>query len=344
MEKANIKSYDTSPKIRYAWVDYAKFFSIFLVVSYHIPHRADGYVGELLSLLRMPAFFMIAGFLFNTNKFHSLSYFLKHRSIQLLIPYTSFFTFFYISWLLFGRDWIGGNELDIPLWKPLMEFAYGTPVTIIAPYWFICCLFSMQIIYYLLIRQFPKPIVIIIVSICPLLHCIPWTSYLPWNLSAALLYIPFYAFSNMNKDFIQSLTSKHILGAIIAFCITLVCIRYGNYSNMIFKNIQIVICGLLVMPIYTIFIKAFSHLKIGKAVSFIGKNTIIILALQNYIIGCFKLYFKSIIEYGGYATNIILTLLTIIICCLPIKLINSYVPFLVGRGPYFEKKLNKTKT
>lgn len=63
------------------------------------------------------------------------------------------------------------------------------------------------------------------------------------------------------------------------------------------------------------------------------------LALQNYIIGCFKLYFKSIIEYGGYATNIILTLLTIIICCLPIKLINSYVPFLVGRGPYFEKKL-----
>lgn len=208
MEKANIKSYDTSPKIRYAWVDYAKFFSIFLVVSYHIPHRADGYVGELLSLLRMPAFFMIAGFLFN-----------------------------------------------------------------------------------------------------------------------------------MNKDFIQSLTSKHILGAIIAFCITLVCIRYGNYSNMIFKNIQIVICGLLVMPIYTIFIKAFSHLKIDKAVSFIGKNTIIILALQNYIIGCFKLYFKSIIEYGGYATNIILTLLTIIICCLPIKLINSYVPFLVGRGPYFEKKL-----
>lgn len=203
MEKANIKSYDTSPKIRYAWVDYAKFFSIFLVVSYHIPHRADGYVGELLSLLRMPAFFMIAGFLFNTNKFHSLSYFLKHRSIQLLIPYISFFTFFYISWLLFGRDWIGGNELDIPLWKPLMEFAYGTPVTIIAPYWFICCLF----------------------------------------------------------------------------------------------------------------------------------------ALQNYIIGCFKLYFKSIIEYGGYATNIILTLLTIIICCLPIKLINSYVPFLVGRGPYFEKKL-----
>ena len=322
MEKANIKSYDTSPKIRYAWVDYAKFFSIFLVVSYHIPHRADGYVGELLSLLRMPAFFMIAGFLFNTNKFHSLSYFLKHRSIQLLIPYISFFTFFYISWLLFGRDWIGGNELDIPLWKPLMEFAYGTPVTIIAPYWFICCLFSMQIIYYLLIRQFPKPIVIIIVSICPLLHCIPWTSYLPWNLSAALLYIPFYAFSNMNKDFIQSLTSKHILGAIIAFCITLVCIRYGNYSNMIFKNIQIVICGLLVMPIYTIFIKAFSHLKIDKAVSFIGKNTIIILALQNYIIGCFKLYFKSII-----------------ICCLPIKLINSYVPFLVGRGPYFEKKL-----
>lgn len=149
----------------------------------------------------------------------------------------------------------------------------------------------------------------------------------------------FLCFSNMNKDFIQSLTSKHILGAIIAFCITLVCIRYGNYSNMIFKNIQIVICGLLVMPIYTIFIKAFSHLKIDKAVSFIGKNTIIILALQNYIIGCFKLYFKSIIEYGGYATNIILTLLTIIICCLPIKLINSYVPFLVGRGPYFEKKL-----
>lgn len=31
-------------------------FLYILVVSYHIPHRADGYVGELLSLLRMPAF------------------------------------------------------------------------------------------------------------------------------------------------------------------------------------------------------------------------------------------------------------------------------------------------
>lgn len=339
MEKTNINPH-ASPKKRYVWVDYAKFFSILLVVSYHTPQRAGGYVGDLLYFLRMPAFFMMAGFLFNADRFPSLGHFLKHRSIQLIVPYVSFFTIFYVSWLLFGRNWVGENELSIPLWRPLIEFAYGSPTTVVAPYWFICCLFSMQIIYYLLIRYLPKPAVIAVVFVCPLLNCIPGTSYLPWNLSAALLYIPFYAFPNIYKEYIKSLSSKNVFGALASLCMALFLIRYGNRGNALAKNMEVEICGLLIMPAYTIFIKALSRIKItDKFVAFIGKNTIIILALHNYIIGFFKIFLKDMTNHEGYATNMTFTILTIVICCLPIKLINSYAPFLIGRGPCFEKKL-----
>ncbi|MEG2151037.1 MAG: acyltransferase family protein, partial [Bacteroidaceae bacterium] len=52
-------------KERYDWIDYAKFISIFLVISFHTPPHVTGYIGELIRQLRMPAFFLISGFLFN---------------------------------------------------------------------------------------------------------------------------------------------------------------------------------------------------------------------------------------------------------------------------------------
>ena len=106
----------------YAWIDYAKCFSIILVIAFYCPGWNKGYMGDLLQLLRMPAFFLIAGYLFRTEKFNSLWAFIRHRSIQLLVPFTSFFIIFYILWVSFGRRLTGGEELDIPIYMPIIEF------------------------------------------------------------------------------------------------------------------------------------------------------------------------------------------------------------------------------
>ena len=103
----------------------------------------------------------------------------------------------YDLWLTFGREIAQGEDMEVPLWYPLFEFVYGTPYLVVAPYWFICCLFSIQIIYFLLMKYLPKPLAITIILLCPLLHSILCIYNLPWNLALATLYLPFYAFSNL---------------------------------------------------------------------------------------------------------------------------------------------------
>ena len=126
-------------KERCVWIDYAKFFSIYLVVIFHThPYLLlDGFIGNFFILLRMPAFFLIAGFLFRLDKFDSFFSFLKHRSKQLLIPYISFFVIFYLLWLAVGRNMLGDDELLINVWHPIKELYLGIPSIICAPYWLV---------------------------------------------------------------------------------------------------------------------------------------------------------------------------------------------------------------
>jgi len=326
-------------KKRYAWIDYAKCFSIFLVVSYHSPFHLDGYWGNFLCLLRMPAFFLISGFLFDINKFPSFIYFLKHRSIQLLIPYTFFSTIFYVLWLLVGRNMVGGDELDIPLWYPIFEFFYGSPHIVVATYWFICCLFSIQIIYYFLIKYVPQHLILPLTFVFPILHSFSFFDALPWNLSLAFLYIPFYVFANLNKQFIIELSRENIRIVLGTLALGLLAVHFINGEVSIIQSILISASGLLVLPSYILFVKFIARVRINKIAIFIGKNTIIILALQNYIIGVFKMVLPS--DFNGcFIVNIIITFTIIFICYFPIKIINKYIPFVIGRGLYFDNILH----
>ncbi len=337
--KANIKEIQRSPQ--YSWVNYAKCFSMLLVISYHTPHPIGGYIGDILSLLRMPAFFMISGFLFKQEKFPTFGYFIKHRSIQLLVPYTFFFIVFYMLWIVVGRNMIKGADLEAPLEQPVIEFFYGSPSLVVAPYWFICCLFSIQIIYYLLTKYLSRTWVIIVVLILPIFHTLLGEYKLPWNLSLAFLYIPFYAFSNLYKDFILKLTLKQYPLIITTLLISLTGIYFINETTGIGRDIMVVACGLLILPAYILFIKSIPKLKIDRAIEYIGKNTIIILALQNYIIGLFKIFAKSFVDSGGIGVNITITIITLLTCYIPIVFINKYIPFAIGRGRYFEEKLQR---
>ena len=77
-------------------------------------------------------------------------------------------------------------------------------------------------------------------------------------------------------------------------------------------------------------------------VEFIGKNTIVILAMQNYVIGIINIV---LFRFGGesffdgkYVLNLIISFLVILLISIPIVIINRYFPFIIGRGKYFDKK------
>ena len=83
-------------KERQAWLDYVRFFSIFLVIVFHTPPRLPLIDDAVILNLRIPVFFCISGFLYSFDRWKSFSEYALHRARQILIPYTTFFIVFYI--------------------------------------------------------------------------------------------------------------------------------------------------------------------------------------------------------------------------------------------------------
>ena len=153
-----------SAENRKIWIDYAKCFSIFLVVLFHTNPNLEGFGFDFLKLLRMPAFFLISGFLFNIEKWNNFYKFLYHRIKRLLVPYFWFYLIFYGLWLAVGRSMAGEEEMAINMFAPIREFVLGSPKIVLAPYWFITCLFSIQTIFYVLRKAIKSDIWLLCVS------------------------------------------------------------------------------------------------------------------------------------------------------------------------------------
>lgn len=333
---------------RYTWIDYAKVISICLVISFHTPPRPDGYWGEVIGMLRMPAFFLIAGFLFKAERFATLRSFVYHRSVQLLLPYASFFLIFYILWLLVGRSLAGPEDMAIHPLMPLWEFVTGNPKTVVAPCWFLCCLFSMQIIYYLLIKHLPRLGVIAIVLLMPFLNCFDNLYYLPWSLGWAFRYMPFYAIPNLFREQILGFAGrKCCVVALLALIAGMGCMALHHcIENIWMDTITEIVGGLLLLPIYILLCKSIAHCHPADSVAeFIGKNTIVILPIQNYIIGVFKIvcihFYGPLFFEGNYAANVLITLAVLLLSVIPIFAINHYFPAMIGRGAFFKERLSR---
>ena len=53
---------------REAWLDYVRFFSIFLVIVFHTPPRLALFDDAVILNLRVPVFFCISGFLYSFDR------------------------------------------------------------------------------------------------------------------------------------------------------------------------------------------------------------------------------------------------------------------------------------
>lgn len=170
-----------------------------------------------------------------------------------------------------------------------------------------------------------------------MLHAIPIVDLLPWKLSLAFLYLPLYALANLHKDIIRELAPSRAVWILPALLAGLVGCRFVNFENNLLQNYLLVASVLALAPAYILSIKWLSKARLGAAAQFVGGNTIILLALQNYVIGACKFLMPGYESWGIWA-NLLFTAVTLLLCIVPIYLINTYVPFIVGRGPLFKRK------
>ncbi|MBQ1797897.1 MAG: acyltransferase family protein, partial [Muribaculaceae bacterium] len=82
-------------KERVVWLDYARFFSVFLVILFHTPPTTRVFDGRIACILFYTVFFTISGYLFDISRYSNFRQFFTHRGKQILVPYVTFFMVVY---------------------------------------------------------------------------------------------------------------------------------------------------------------------------------------------------------------------------------------------------------
>lgn len=332
---------------RLSWIDFAKVASICLVTSYHTQPPLTGYAALFIQILRLPAFFMIAGFLFNDKKFTSLLSFLRHRAKQLLIPYVCFEALV-IAFLC--SNWEERQDA-------IINALLGHPTKCI-PLWFLVCLFGMQTVHYLCIQAVQRISghdwechAHLLLGIY-ILFSIALSSFdITHNgqLNAIIINLPFYAAANCCKDIIINISWKQPLRISCSLLIGMILIyikcnylheSMGWADGTLFYMVHLA-AGFLLLPAYIATCKligqAIGHLRI---IEYLGGNTVIILALHSYFI----LLIARFVEEDSLATfswlNPCLTV-CIVVAHLPIIwFIKKYIPWIIGRKLHKRHRAN----
>jgi fucose 4-O-acetylase-like acetyltransferase len=249
---------------------------------------------------------------------------------------------------------VGESELAISPLVPAKEFILGKPNVVLGPYWFITCLFSMQIVFYFLKKYLKSSVLIIIISIIGYLALVALNlTDLPWCIDKALQYMPFYAYANILRTHMQTTWPRRRLLVPLLSIITVV-ILYVNHqliSSAYLHHILYIIAGFCVMPIYINGCKYVANWleesNMPRWIRYVGENNIITLALQNYIIGFIKIVGiatlgVNLLTTNHYTLNVLIALATISISMGVSFFINRYAPFIIGKPTcLFDRKTKK---
>ena len=342
-------------KQRQAWLDYVRFFSIFLVIVFHTPPRLPLLDNAVVLNLRVPVFFCSSGFLYSIDRWSGFKQYALHRSKQIVVPYVTFFLIFYPLWLVVGRRL--GDHPQVAALKPLWEMLLGDPKVVLPTFWYLSCLYAMQLLYYWVERLVPRRWVMaatVLLSGCAfvafeLQHSrIEYAWWRFWNVGNALRFMPFYALGNCFKRQLSALSftswrtvAGYAVLALLSVAGMAAVAPLDTSDNPLYMLCRIP-AGLMVIPAYFGVAKWLAaRLGHSKVVEFVTVSGTVYLGLQNYFIDAAKLLLTRVCG-AGYAVDHAWLKLVIAVAVMaaiyPVAwLVDRYTPWLIGKGKYFDK-------
>lgn len=315
-------------KERLNYIDTAKGILMILVVLGHVLINANSIGTVLFKIIyafHMPAFFIISGILFNTEKWKKrlLKEFVVSRAKHILVPYL----FFEIVGLIFHQIVYMGNKPSIAN-SVLGIFTINCNV---GADWFLITYFIAMILYFCCEKYGNKYVRIILLVIAfGFVFSINGntTEHIPIVIGRCLIgYAFIYIGHAMKKYFLESNVVLVILSLII-LCI----------SAIINPRVELYFC-IVSNPIFfligsisgTYFILNFSKLIQNKITNYIGQNTIPILGTHQNILDLLVWLF-------GYVTTIKYFVFTLIIVFIGEAIIllvaNRICPALIGKKKF----------
>lgn len=311
-------------KDRVLWLDYANVLAMFAVVWFHVPSAAELPIRHLEYITVNIPFFLLSGYVFalaGKEKRNAKDFF-THLCKSLLVPTCFFYAFFYVLWLVVGRRLAGDAE---SWYVPLQEFVQGQFNIVLATYWFVISLFVMNVLCYVLSKGMSHLLVAFVCGLMPIvsLYC-PLPSL--FRLQETMMFIPFFAIG-MGLYRLREHPTAYAEIAICLSCLAAYCLC-SHPSDLAFYWWHELLSGLaLCAVVYLIALALSRYSRSDRFVSTFRYGALVLLATQNYIIGCVKVAFDiSDISFKP------LVILSVYAITFPIILfIKKKLPFILGK-------------
>ena len=267
-------------KTRFEWIDNIRGVMIILVALGHIV--TDGSIDNTFnSIMRMPTFFMISGFLF---KFKPPRAYLKHKLKHLILPY-----FVYLAPILAIQMILED--------KSILEFfarlVLGGPYLYAwtGVFWFITCLFFTQQIFNLFRSLKLNKIGVVMLISLVLAYANEYvTSFnFPLSLNVCLYSCPLFFMGFLFKKHLEESKKNVVIPILLLIVIFVISLNFNElYINMKTANYGVAVISFLfsVLAAYCC-IKLFQPFPNLHLFSFFGRASMVIMYLHlpiNYMI------------------------------------------------------------
>lgn len=270
---------------RISYIDFFKSIGIILMIMGHIGfgNTFDIYIHAF----HMPMFFFISGYLYNNYNFKK---FIKKKFKTLIVPYFKYALINLITCLFLIRNFPIGRFLE----KILFFNNNGIPIA--GALWFLTSLFFCLIIFYYLTNFINKKYRFLsIVGIVLSEYLLKLK--LPYSIDSSIYMLPIMYIGFIFKNFELNITkNKCFLISILLFLCSFPLVIYNGYVNIrlnTYSNVLLFYLNAIIIS-YSIFLfaKSFEACK-SQVLSFIGKNSLLFLCLNQIIIFVVKKYFNN---------------------------------------------------
>lgn len=341
---------------RIEWIDICKLSAIFLVVLLHFgtPSQVD----DLVHIFHMPVFFFLSGFCFDEVKHKSFVSYTISGIKKLIVPYILFAVFFYVIWTFIYFVIMPDRCTSLHKFLVTLLLTNTDPVLYLwgAVQWFLTSLFFTQLIFWLVCKvvsneyfRFLLSAAISVTYICLFDHF--GFVRLPLAFDTSIVSLCFYSAGHFcsKKKLIDEMKVKSLAVQIPLLSVILFIIYYF-FGTINLRTIDIPypfvfiaggITGSLVMIMISVLMtgilkRGFSDSGLYKDLLYIGQNTIAVLFIHRFFDGIDKtildlaeISFENVtVKYLYFA---FMTLLFFAVCKYPIRLINKFIPFMLGK-------------
>ena len=345
--------------------DVARFFGIVLVYYGHIIERIM-YLKDptatmhykLIYSFHMAFFFLLSGFIFNADKLYMpLNRFFRKQVASRLVPYFVFSAVLVVLSLLFKGHFV---VVDLSTVQGYLQGGIATllgfPVFNI-PLWFMACLFSVELIHFVVGRYLKSDAMLIAAAVVTYLsgyYLTLYVQFLPgpnfWFLHEALVVYSFYLVGVLlrRRGIFMAPVQRLILVPVFVACALAVWFTFNLNTGpfRLFDAVVIVLSGHghVFWFMFTALCGSMMLLVLANLCGrvgifrFMGRNGLILFCLNGVFYHFFNGPFAEWFMQNYTATPFTVTLagclftLVSLAACVPlVLLLERYVPQLVGR-------------